>query len=97
VQLSVRNMGRVGIGETMLLLEQRGANAASPSRLANAALTPRETEVLSWLAKGKTNRDIGDILGMSHRTVNKHLEHIFEKLGVETRAAAAALATGHVF
>jgi DNA-binding CsgD family transcriptional regulator len=97
VQLSVRNMGRVGIGETMLLLEQRSANGATPSRLANAALTPRETEVLSWLAKGKTNRDIGDILGMSHRTVNKHLEHIFEKLGVETRAAAAALATGHMF
>ena len=58
-----------------------------------ASLTPRETEVLSWLAKGKTNRDIADILGMSHRTVNKHLEHIFEKLGVETRAAAAALAS----
>lgn len=95
VQLSVRNMGRVGMGETMLLLERRSANAA-PSRLAHAALTPRETEVLSWLAKGKTNRDIGDILGMSHRTVNKHLEHIFEKLGVETRAAAAALATGHM-
>jgi DNA-binding NarL/FixJ family response regulator len=96
LQLSVRNMGRVGIGETMLLLEQRSVNATAPSRLANAALTPRETEVLSWLAKGKTNRDIGDILGMSHRTVNKHLEHIFEKLGVETRAAAAALATGHL-
>jgi len=63
------------------------------ARLDEAALTPRETEVLSWLAKGKTNRDIADILGMSHRTVNKHLEHIFEKLGVETRAAAAALAS----
>ncbi|RTL32117.1 MAG: response regulator transcription factor [Burkholderiales bacterium] len=62
-------------------------------RLSEAALTPRETEVLGWLAKGKTNRDIADILGMSHRTVNKHLEHIFEKLGVETRAAAAALAS----
>ena len=62
-------------------------------RLLQAALTPRETEVLTWLARGKTNRDIAEILGMSHRTVNKHLEHIFEKLGVETRAAAAALAT----
>ena len=93
--LSVRNMGKVGIGETMLLLEQSAANGAPPSRLSVAALTPRETEVLSWLAKGKTNRDIGDILGMSHRTVNKHLEHIFEKLGVETRAAAAALAAEH--
>ena len=47
--------------------------------------------MLAWLAKGKTNRDIADILGMSPRTVNKHLEHIFEKLGVETRAAAAAI------
>ena len=62
-------------------------------RLLQASLTPRETEVLTWLARGKTNRDIAEILGMSHRTVNKHLEHIFEKLGVETRAAAAALAT----
>jgi DNA-binding response OmpR family regulator/DNA-binding CsgD family transcriptional regulator len=93
--LTVRNMGRVGMGETMLLLEQRTSNGADTSRLAQAALTPRETEVLSWLAKGKTNRDIGDILGMSHRTVNKHLERIFEKLGVETRAAATALAVGH--
>lgn len=71
-----------------------GADAgADHCRLSEAALTPRETEVLGWLAKGKTNRDIADILGMSHRTVNKHLEHIFEKLGVETRAAAAALAS----
>ena len=69
------------------------ASAASAERLSHAALTPRETEVLTWLARGKTNRDIADILGMSHRTVNKHLEHIFEKLGVETRAAAAALAS----
>lgn len=96
VRLGVRNMGSVGLGETMLLLEQRSANGGLPSRLAQAALTPRETEVLSWLAKGKTNRDIGDILGMSHRTVNKHLEHVFEKLGVETRAAAAALATSQM-
>jgi DNA-binding NarL/FixJ family response regulator len=51
--------------------------------------TQRETEVLSGLAKGKAKRDIGDILGMSPRTVNKHLEHIFEKLGVKTRTAAA--------
>ena len=101
-QLSIRNMGTVGMGETMLLLEQPGPlershEAAAPgSRLSNAALTPRQTEVLSWLAKGKTNRDIGDILGMSHRTVNKHLEHVFQKLGVETRSAAAALAAAEL-
>lgn len=91
--LSVRSMGAVGMGDIMLLLEQRSAKSRTSSRLSAAALTPRETEVLSWLAKGKTNRDIGDILGLSHRTVNKHLEHVFEKLGVETRAAAAALAS----
>jgi DNA-binding CsgD family transcriptional regulator len=55
-------------------------------------LTAREGEVLLWVSRGKTNRDIADILGMSPRTVNKHLEHIFEKLGVETRTAAAAAA-----
>ncbi|MDB5815629.1 MAG: DNA-binding response regulator [Rhodocyclales bacterium] len=55
-------------------------------------LTARESEVLLWVSRGKTNRDIADILGMSPRTVNKHLEHIFEKLGVETRTAAAAAA-----
>ncbi len=70
-----------------------GRDEQAQQRLESAALTPRETEVLTWLAKGKTNRDIADILGMSHRTVNKHLEHIYEKLGVETRAAAAALAS----
>ncbi|CAD5108846.1 response regulator transcription factor [Zestomonas carbonaria] len=55
-------------------------------------LTGREVEVLHWVACGKTNRDIGDILGLSPRTVNKHLEHVYVKLGVETRTAAAALA-----
>ena len=61
------------------------------------SLTPRESDVLAWLAKGKTNRDIGEILGVSPRTVNKHLEHIYVKLGVETRSAAAALAVGRFF
>lgn len=91
-QLVVRSLGHAGFGETMLLLERRAAAAPQDSRLESAALTPREAEVLSWVAKGKTNRDIAEILGMSPRTVNKHLEHVFEKLGVETRAAAAALA-----
>ncbi len=58
------------------------------------SLTPREAEVLMWVAHGKTNRDIADILSMSPRTVNKHLEHIYQKLGVETRTAAASLARG---
>ncbi|MGY4827200.1 response regulator [Sphaerotilaceae bacterium SBD11-9] len=91
--LVLRNLGPVGLGEQMLLLQRRAEPSAAASRLSTASLTPREAEVLSWVAKGKTNRDVGEILGMSPRTVNKHLEHVFEKLGVETRAAAAALAS----
>jgi CheY-like chemotaxis protein/DNA-binding CsgD family transcriptional regulator len=59
-------------------------------------LTAREAEVLYWVVKGKTNRDIGDILGSSPRTVHKHLEHVFDKLGVETRTAAASMAVSRV-
>ncbi len=59
-------------------------------------LTAREAEVLYWVTKGKTNRDIGDILGTSPRTVHKHLEHVFQKLGVETRTAAASMAMARV-
>lgn len=56
------------------------------------ALTGREAEVLSWIAQGKSNRDIGEILNLSPRTVNKHLEQIYQKLGVENRASAAIAA-----
>lgn len=91
-QLLARHMGASGLGESMVLLSHAAPQAPAARRLQQVALTPRETEVLSWLSKGKTNRDIADILGMSPRTVNKHLEHIFEKLGVETRTAAAAVA-----
>jgi DNA-binding CsgD family transcriptional regulator len=55
---------------------------------ANLPITVRERDVLSWLAAGKTDREISAILGMSPRTVQKHLQHIYEKLGVETRIAA---------
>lgn len=55
-------------------------------------LTGREAEILLWLAEGKANLDISEILGISPRTVKKHLEQVFDKLGVENRATAAALA-----
>jgi DNA-binding CsgD family transcriptional regulator len=55
-----------------------------------APLTPRERDVLHWLAAGKTDRDIATILGISPRTVHKHLQRIYEKLGVENRTAAVA-------
>jgi len=91
-RLVARHMGESGFSEAMLLLRAERVDAVGAPRQPEVPLTPRETEVLSWLAKGKTNRDIADILGMSPRTVNKHLEHIFEKLGVETRSAATAIA-----
>jgi len=52
------------------------------------ALSQRESEVLSWVAEGKTNYEIGIILGISRRTVDAHLAHTYQKLGVETRMAA---------
>lgn len=59
-------------------------------------LTRREAEVLLWVSYGKTNRTISEILGISPRTVNKHLEQVFRKLGVETRAAATAIAVRYL-
>lgn len=55
-------------------------------------LTQREAEVLLWVSYGKSSTDISDVLEISPRTVQKHLERIYEKLGVETRSAAAAIA-----
>lgn len=72
-----------------LSLDDAPAHARLSARF---QLTEREVQVLRWVACGKTNRDIGDILGLSPRTVNKHLEHVYVKLGVETRTAAAAVA-----
>ena len=61
---------------------------ARPAPGATAPLTDRETEVMHWVAAGKTDRDIAALLGCSHRTVQKHLERVYAKLGVETRTAA---------
>ena len=81
-------------GDLLLILDEIRHAAPTASMMAQFCLTPRENDVLGWLAKGKTNRDIAEILGMSPRTVNKHLEHVFIKLGVETRSAAVAMAIG---
>jgi len=80
----------------MIVLREESDTARVQALIALFRLTQREGEVLHWVIQGKTNRDIGDILGMSPRTVNKHLEHVFEKLGVETRTAAATLATNRL-
>ena len=80
-----------------LLVLRESSDAARIEALAQTLkLTAKEAEVLYWVVKGKTNRDIGDILGCSAATVKKHLEHIYAKLGVETRTAAAGVAVNRV-
>ncbi|MGP9812300.1 response regulator [Rhodopseudomonas sp. NSM] len=92
-ELRLQYMGKLGPNEFLLRLA-RDTSSESPKEFATEfGLTSRESEVLAWLAKGKTNRDIAQILGLSPRTVDKHLEQIYAKLGVENRTAAAAIAT----
>lgn len=91
-QLRLQYMGRLGTNEFLLRLAKDSGADAPAEFSSELGLTTREGEVLSWLSKGKTNRDIAQILGLSPRTVDKHLEQIYSKLGVENRTAAAAIA-----
>jgi DNA-binding CsgD family transcriptional regulator len=89
-RLSLSRLARDEGGTTLLV--RRRASVPEPHLLTGVrGLTGREAEVLYWVACGKINRDVGEILGMSPRTVDKHLQHVFEKLGVETRTAAASM------
>jgi len=83
---------QTGDQEWLVVLREENDASSVEALIAAFRLTQREAEVLYWVTMGKTSKDIGDILGSSPRTVNKHLEHVFEKLGVETRTAAANLA-----
>lgn len=77
----------------MKRLSQPGLRAPlHGERLSRQGLTQREAEVLAWVAQGKTNSEVAKILEVSPRTVQKHVEHIFQKLGFETRTAAAVWA-----
>ena len=90
-------LGRVGPDENLFRVtaeDEAGQQTALRDRF---DLTQRESEVLIWIAKGKANKDIGEILGLSPRTVNKHLEQIFIKLGVENRASAAVKAAEVIY
>jgi DNA-binding NarL/FixJ family response regulator len=69
-----------------LLLERSPEHSATQG----GPLTERQTEVLSWVARGKTNAEIGKILSLKTKTIGKYLERIFPKLGVENRTAAAS-------
>lgn len=87
-------IGRIGAGELLYRLTETGGGQEEAFLQRQFPLSAREAEVLLWIARGKSNKDISDILGISPRTVNKHLEQIFTKMGIENRASAAAMAVG---
>ncbi|WP_240959417.1 response regulator [Novosphingobium olei] len=78
--------------EVLIRLNELNPHVDAARMQAKLGLTEREAEVLLWISYGKSNADISEVLSISPRTVQKHLERIYEKLGVETRAAAAAIA-----
>jgi DNA-binding CsgD family transcriptional regulator len=83
---------RIPDQEPPALVLRETAASVSPESLTALGLSPRETEVLAWMAQGKTDQDIAAILGLSVRTVHHHVARVLERLGVETRSAAAAIA-----
>ena len=92
IKLELPFISQIGSDEILLRLVEGDPGNDQLVLQRMLALTQRESEVLLWIARGKSNRDIADILTLSPRTVNKHLEQIFTKLGVENRTSAAALA-----
>ena len=84
-------VGRLGSEEHLLRLAKAASDDATVLLRQHFSLTKREAEVLQWIARGKSNKDISVVLTISPRTVNKHLEQIFQKLGVENRSSAAAI------
>ncbi|XYK81985.1 MAG: response regulator [Labrenzia sp.] len=90
-------LGRVGPDENLFRVTSEDEEGQVRALQVEFQLTQREAEVLIWIAKGKSNKDIGEILNLSPRTVNKHLEQIFVKLGVENRASAAVRAAEVMF
>jgi len=85
-----------GGGDWLIVMREISDDAVVEAMSLSFKLTAREAEVLYWVVKGKTNRDIGDILGSSPATVKKHLERVYAKLGVETRTAAAGMAMNRI-
>lgn len=92
LKLELSIISQTGSDEILLRLIEGGSSDDQTVLRNRLPLTQREAEVLLWIARGKSNRDIAEILSLSPRTVNKHLEQIFNKIGVENRASAAALA-----
>lgn len=91
-QLLISYIGQSGTDEYLLRVIENDFESIHARLSKVFSITVREAEVLTWVANGKSNRDIGVILDLSPRTINKHLERIYRKLGVENRTAAAAMA-----
>ncbi|MGH1485189.1 MAG: response regulator [Cellvibrionaceae bacterium] len=94
--LKVYFLGKANANEYLLRLVDKDSPNEALLLKNNLQVTAREAEVLLWIAKGKTNREIGQILGTSPRTINKHSEKIYKKLAVENRTAAAAKALDYL-
>src|SRR5260221_1757991 len=95
-QFRLQYMGKLGPNEFLLRLAKASRTHMPAEFSSELGLTTREGGVLSWLSKGKTNRDIAQILGLSPRTVDNHLEQIYAKLGVENRTAVATIAASAI-
>lgn len=92
-RLTIRLIPDLAGGQFLLTLDETLANpCAGIDRLMTLDLTRREAEVLCWVSEGHTNNQVADVLGLSARTVQKHLERVFTKLDVQTRTAAVAVA-----
>lgn len=91
--IAVTFVSTIGGGEQLFRISRHDPRKDEDILAQRFLLTAREAEVLLWIARGKANRDIAQILALSPRTVNKHLETIFAKLGVENRASAAVAAS----
>ncbi|MBD8892163.1 DNA-binding response regulator [Roseibium litorale] len=91
-QVQMQYLGAVGPDECLFRMSSQNSEDEGGVLRQHFGLTAREADVLLWISKGKANKDIGEILGLSPRTVNKHLEQIYQKLGVENRASAAVRA-----
>ena len=91
-QVEFSFLARTGGNQYMLRITEERSVRPEDRLRQQLGLTSREAEVLVWIGRGKSNKDIAEILALSPRTVNKHLEQIYTKLGVENRTAAAAVA-----
>lgn len=94
IKIRFRLLSRLAEDEILLVIQQAAPIEVERSGISKLqkrfGLTNREAEVLYWLSCGKSNRDIAEILGISYRTADKHLEHVYAKIGVESRSGAIA-------